>query len=111
MMSFMIKSNFGSLEEVVHLSPVSKIAADELMEMTIAIIHKVQRKGFIVTIVITDNNRVNQRFFVLLAGQLNYLKNPMFPQLKIFLMFDPIHIIKSFRNNWINRPGSISFYN
>lgn len=73
--------------------------------MVLNLIKMLQSKGFIVTIILTDNNKINQKMFEILAGLLNFFINPDFPSLKIYLMYDPIHLIKNFRNNWINRPG------
>lgn len=57
--------------------------------------------------IIIENNKVNQRILKILDGILNYFKNLKYPGFKIYLMYDPIYIIKNFKNNWINAPGIV----
>lgn len=78
--------------------------------MVLKLIKMLQHQGFVVTLILSDNNRANQRMFSKLAGTLNYFTNPDFANLKIYVMYDPIHLIKNFRNNWINRPGILFFF-
>lgn len=61
----------------------------------------------------TDNNRVNQNLFSLLAPNGTYcIRNPKYPDRVIRLIYDTIHILKNFRNNWINKkdPEKSFFY-
>lgn len=76
-----------------------RVACDGILE----VIGFVQKKGFIATIVLPDNIKVNQKLFKLLC-KLNifWFENPSHPDLKIFVMFDPAHLMKHFWNNWIN---------
>lgn len=64
-------------------------------------------EGFIILAFVTDNNRVNQKFYSLLAPNGSYcIDNPVYLGRVIRLIFDTIHIFKNFRNNWINKKDS-----
>lgn len=53
--------------------------------------------------IVTDNNRINQNLFTLLAPDGSYkFQNPKSTERVIRLIYDSIHVFKNFRNNWIN---------
>lgn len=63
-----------------------------------------KKLGGRVQTIITDNNRVNINLFKQLhENPLSFMNiKTLYPQ-KTFLMFDPVHLIKNARNNFINK--------
>lgn len=61
---------------------------------------------------VTDNNRVNQKFFSLLASDGTFsFQNPSYVDRTIYCVYDSIHVLKNFRNNWLNqRDDDKSFF-
>ena len=98
----MLSSCFGHFKEIVKLVPVCGITGEQLKNLILTVIHFVQQCNFKVTVVISDNNRINQLMFKLLAPVNYFVENPDFNYLKIFLTYDFVHIFKNIRNNWIN---------
>lgn len=101
-LAFMIKSSFGKYKEICKLIPVKNLKADDLLKMTNNVISFVQNIGFHVICLITDNNRINQKLFKQLTGEKNSFPNPVYKNYSIFCTYDPVHLYKNFRNNWIN---------
>jgi len=102
----MIASLFGMTKEVVSLNPVKNIIATELVTMLCTVIDVVQQSGFVIVALIADNNQVNCKAFEMLAstGKLEHdIPNPNFPDKRIFILFDTVHIMKCIRNNWLNQ--------
>ncbi|GAB0089618.1 hypothetical protein DMENIID0001_041930 [Sergentomyia squamirostris] len=66
-----------------------------------------------VLIIITDNNRVNQAMFVKFCGDNLLFPNPcpLYPDDKIFFMYDPVYIFcKNVKNNWMNEVDNVFEY-
>lgn len=102
-MSFMVKSVFGSFKDIIRLIPVLNPSGETLKELPLQVVHFAQQIGFRVLVIITDNNRINQSMFKMLCGEnLNYFINPLFPNEVIYVQYDTVHLLKNFRNNWLN---------
>lgn len=102
-MSFMVKSVFGSFKDIIRLVPVLSPSGENLRDLTLQVVRFAQQIGFKILVVITDNNRVNQAMFKLLcADSFNNFPNPSFPNEVIYVQYDTVHLIKNFRNNWLN---------
>ena len=104
---FMISSGFflQKNKDVVSLIPVEKMKSQDLCKMTLDVIHNVTKAAFTIVSIISDNNIVNRKMFLLLSGTdhlVPYFINPYKTSNKIFLLFDTVHILKCLRNNWIN---------
>ena len=57
-------------------------------------------------VICTDDYQLNVSLFKSLAGSTSLqltCPNPSDPTRSIFLIFDPVHIVKCIRNNWINQ--------
>jgi hypothetical protein len=61
---------------------VSSLSGDYLKNLTVKVIQFVQKLGFKVTVIITDNNRVNQLMFKLYCESNHFIVNPDFQNLK-----------------------------
>ena len=109
--AFMVHSAYGSFKEVVSLTPVKALTGDYLTDLTLKVLKFVQESGLIVICIICDNSRVNKNMLSTLyakfRGEGTYrIQNPKYRDLEIFLMFDPVHILKNIRNNWLNQKDS-----
>lgn len=81
------------------------MTAEHLHSMLSSVVNIVQSTGFIVVAVAADNNQVNCKAFELLCGSGRLelsIPNPNYPDKRIFILFDSVHILKCIRNNWLN---------
>ena len=98
---FMISAVLSNNKDVVSLIPVEKMKFQDLCKMTL----DVTQSGFTIVSIISDNNIVNRKMFLLLSGTdhlVPYFINPYKTSNKIFMLFDTVHLLKCLRNNWIN---------
>ena len=65
----------------------------------------IRNAGGDVVAIISDGNRVNQKFFKMFDRV-----QPWLTQDKIFLLFDFVHLLKNIRNNWITEPSQELIY-
>jgi len=101
----MISSLFSKDRDIVALIPVVNMTAAYLKEITVKVLSAVHQSGFIVLCLISDNNRVNRNMFTALCnGDLKpFISHPCDPTLKLFFLFDSVHLLKCIRNNWLNQ--------
>ena len=102
---FMISSVLSNNKDVVSLIPVEKMKSQDFCKMTLDVIHNVTKAGFTIVSIISDNNIVNRKMFLLLSGTdhlVPYFINPYKTSNKMFMLFDTVHLLKCLRNNWIN---------
>ena len=103
--TFMISSVLSSNKDVVALIPVQKMTTQDLSHMTKEVVKNVTISGYRILCIISDNNIVNRKMFIDLAGTdhlVPYMNNPINNEHKIYLLFDTVHLLKCIRNNWIN---------
>lgn len=103
---FMISSLLSNMEEVVHVAPVNKMCAERLHSMLKEIIIGLEKIGFNVMCVLTDNNAINRKCMQKFSPE-NELKceyqHPADNSKPLFFMVDSVHLLKCIRNNWINQ--------
>ena len=101
----MIKCLFGGKKFVARLVPCSNLTSGFQFEVTSSVLLTLGECGATVIAIINDNNKVNQAFFNLfepLDPQKPWIVRSLSnPSQQMFLMYDPVHIIKNLRNNWI----------
>lgn len=112
---FMIQSLLSPNKDVIHILPVSKMAAETLHGYTKGIILKLEEIGLQVVAVITDNNALNRKMMSLFAKDphLNIVcPHPADVSRPLFYVVDPVNLLKCIRNNWINQknPGTCFYY-
>ncbi|KAH7949974.1 hypothetical protein HPB49_017844 [Dermacentor silvarum] len=75
----------------------------QLHELVLFIMKKVETCGFRITRLITDNHKVNVHAFKLLGyGCLTYrIEHPCDPERPLFLSFDPCHVLKNVRSQFL----------
>jgi len=107
--AFMISSLFDHFKDIVSLTPVKCLTSEQLMPMLIDVLNIVQNAGFIVVVVVSDNNQVNAKTFQAIWGSSSFetgMDNPEHAGHKIFFLYDTVHILKCVRNNWLNQSDS-----
>ena len=65
----------------------------------------VTNAGFRIVSIISDNNVVNRKSFMIISGSDTlrpYIMNPVKPSQNIFRLFDTVHLLKCVRNDWLN---------
>ncbi|KFM70397.1 hypothetical protein X975_13510, partial [Stegodyphus mimosarum] len=101
----MISSIYLSYKETVALVPVNNMNADYLCCLTRKDLHILDKAGFSVVSMISDNNRINRNMFQKLGHEQmsTHVNNPANNKTKKIILFDSVHLLKSIRNNWINQ--------
>uniref|UniRef100_A0A1B0GH08 Putative transposase n=1 Tax=Lutzomyia longipalpis TaxID=7200 RepID=A0A1B0GH08_LUTLO len=111
-LAFMLKSTFGHFEEVFQLIPSKKLIGDDLKDLILRTINKVQSINNIeILAVVADNNKINVNAYDSLKNDPKdvFFTNPIYPNKKIFLLYDSVHLLKNIRNNWIRFKGKNVF--
>lgn len=101
----MVKCFFGSKSFLVKLIPCFALKADFQFTVINNVINTLEQCGAAVLGLLCDNNRLNQRFF----GMFNtpdptkpwIARSPSSCSRPLFLIYDPVHIIKNIRNSWL----------
>lgn len=108
--ALLISSLMSSYRDVVRLVPVTTIKAEVLYEVVLQTILSLENLGLKVIALITDNNSINRKTFKLFSNGENLnvsVPNPACPERPLFFILDPVHIIKSIRNNWLNKKDDL----
>ena len=96
-LSFFLVGQFGGPKFLFRMIPVVDLNADFLFAENKKLVNCVREAGGNVVAIISDNNRVNQKFFKMFScAEKQWLTVD-----GIFLFFDFVHLFKSIRNNWI----------
>lgn len=102
---FMITSLFSKYKDVVHILPVQKITADILFSFIKKIIIELEKIGFRVIVIVSDNNSINRKAVSFFNNPLaNFVyPHPCDSHRPLFYCIDSVHLIKCVRNNWLNQ--------
>lgn len=102
--AFMIRSLKSNYKEIVRLVPVYKQNSDFLMENLLDVIDTLERTGFHIVLLTSDNSSINSNVIRNLTnnGNQSFFYSKNHPDRKIFILFDAPHLIKCIRNCWIN---------
>lgn len=79
---------------------------DKLFSMTLEVLKAVEDVGFLVTRVVTDNHQTNTALFKRLSEDgtlVHAVPHPLRKGDPLFLSFDPNHLIKNLRTNFLER--------
>ena len=115
MLAIMAKCFFSGETFLVSLIPLFALNAVKLFDYLTQSIATITRCGGTVHALICDNNRVNQSCYVKQFTPLQLdspwiVKNPSDPDQVLYLLYDPVHIMKNIRNNWINEKTQTLFF-
>jgi hypothetical protein len=103
---FMISSILSKYKDVVSMVPVHNLTSQQLKDMCFSIICSLEKMGFNVIAVVSDNNIINRKAFALFSPVKileSNVPHPCDSNRKLFFIFDTVHIIKCIRNNWISK--------
>ena len=104
--AFMISSIFSNYKDVIHVLPACKMDAQALFEIITKTVKSLEKVGFQVISVITDNNAINRKAMALFASppelRVAY-PHPCNHTRPLFFILDSVHILKCIRNNWLNQ--------
>lgn len=111
---FMVRSVTCKFKEVAHIVPVHRVEAEFLQKTLKDVICGLEKIGYRVMCVVSDNNSVNRKAMSLFesppCNRIVY-QHPSDPSRPLFFVIDPVHILKCIRNNWINQKNDqICFY-
>lgn len=103
---FMVSSIASAFKDVVHIIPTRCMKADLLHNLIKKVIIGLEKIGFTVICVITDNNAINGKAVSLLSDPPTLsivYPHPAQSNRPLFFMFDSVHLLKCVRNNWLNQ--------
>ena len=89
---------------------VRNMTAAQLFQLTQHVLLEVEKLGFLVDRIVADNATTNVKMFKMWnGGELTHVvKHPVDPKRKLFLSFDPTHILKNVRNQFMDRHLNIN---
>lgn len=110
---FMITSLKSSYKEVVHILPVDKLTGDMLHLYVNKIVIGLEKIGFDVLGVVSDNHAINKKAMSLFANPSEIktaYNHPADASKPLYFVIDTVHILKCIRNNWLNKPNQQFLY-
>lgn len=110
---YLIRSVFCNYKDVVGIVPANNLTGEANFSHTLKILEGLKDLGFKVLAIITDNNNINKRmfeYFEKTSDSVPSYINPKDSSFPLFLLYDPVHLVKSIRNNWINHKDLIFDY-
>ena len=112
-LAFQVTSLFTKWSEIVRLLPCCNAKSSDLLPIVRQVIIDIEKCDLKVIVICTDYYQLNVSLFKSLAGSTSLqltCPNPSDPTRSIFLIFDPVHIVKCIRNNWINQKDTITTF-
>jgi hypothetical protein len=102
LLSFLISSVCGSYEDLVCFIPIVTLTWEILLAHFLKVLEALTKIGFQVLPVLADGHKTNARFFKELGkGELKVsVRHPFNPDWPLYLLFDPVHLMKNFYNNF-----------
>lgn len=104
-LTVMMKCLHGGRSTVASMTPVYTLTSDILMNKVMSSIDSISSKGGHVIAMITDGLRANLTFHTLFDGFDSetpwVVRHPIYPDQRLYLLIDSVHLLKSIRNNWI----------
>ena len=105
----MVSSLQKKWSSLVRLLPCASLSAENIFSVILSCVEDIERCGFFVDIISTDNYPLNVKLFNVKlfklfspVGKLQTCVHPYDINRPLFLTFDFVHIIKTIRNNWLN---------
>ena len=104
--AFMIQSILSNYSEMIQLTPVSRNDTSFLTQLFVDVVRNLENIGFEILCFTSDSNGINRKMFDSLVepSQTYFISGN---QNKIFTIYDAPHMMKCFRNNWLNSPDKI----
>lgn len=109
----MIKCLGGGATLCLQLIPVTNMTATYLCSVISDCCKLIEKSGGKIICIVSDNNRVNQSAYAMLARNENkpwLAGSPACEKRPLFLLSDPVHLMKNVRNSWVNEPSKELVY-
>jgi len=106
LLCFMVKSAAGKYKDLVAMCPVAGgLTAAKLNDCYKDVMETVRKVGLTVVAISVDNAAANRKFFTdfLCRGSLSTSIIDTVTQQPIYLLFDPVHVLKKVYNNFQSR--------
>ena len=107
-LAFMVRPLMGGKSTVVRLIPIFTLKADFLYNQLLCLLDIISEVGGRARAVICDCHATNQKCYKMLVNNFSNdhqkpwkIRSPSDSNSSLFLLFDPTHLIKNIRNNWI----------
>ena len=106
-LALMIQPLMGGQAFVARLIPVYKLSATFLQQQVEQLIKLVHECNGNVLMLMCDNHIINRQFYHLMRqttvpSEAHIGKHPCGCDFSLTLLYDPVHLLKNFRNNWIS---------
>ena len=110
LLSFLINSLNCGYQDMICFVPVVTLDWKILLQSFIKVFSCLEEIGFRTIVVLADGHKTNTKFFMeLCGGQLKIqTPNPVHGLWPLFLMYDPVHILKNFFNNFERKRYAIN---
>ena len=101
----MVNSVCGPFRDIISMTPISTISSSIILKVFWKAVQVLSEIGFNIIAAISDNHSSNRKFFLeLMNGSWSVsVPNPFFDNSPIYLLFDPVHNLKNFYNNLVNK--------
>ncbi len=98
----MISSVGGKYEDMVCFAPTVTLDWSTLLQHFNKVFQALHSIGFHIIVVGSDGHKTNVKFFTQLSGGDLRIRipNPLDNSLPVFLLFDSVHLMKNFFNNF-----------
>ena len=120
---FMVRSFFDKTSFVIRFVPIFSLTGEKLLSYLLKVLNIVEISGGRAEAIMSDNLSVNRKLHSLLRSQFSPINDfaivhPIVPERKLYLLFDPVHLLKCLRNNWetektkrimFSLPGEMNF--
>ena len=105
LLCFMVKSVAGTYRDMVAMHPISRIDSDVIELNFTKVLQSITEIGMDVVAVSTDGHSPNRKFYSKLCGgtMKTSISHPYNPGSRIHLLFDPVHLLKNFYSNFLNK--------
>ena len=105
-LAIMVSSLHKKWSTIVSLVPLSSTKASNLHLIITSVIDDIEKCGLFVQVLCSDNYPQDVNIFKLFSPDKKTLSpivpHPVNPTRSLFLFFDPVHILKCIRNNWLD---------
>ena len=102
LLSFLISSVAGNYDDLVCFVPIITLDSVQLRKHYFKVVEGLEKIGFKTLVSITDNHKTNRKFFASFGdgNLLPQAPHPVASGRPMFFLFDPVHIMKNFYNNF-----------
>jgi len=111
----MVKCLCSKTKFLVKIIPIFSLTALKLFDYLKLSMSMLEGCGATIFALLCDNNRINQRCYNAMFEPIDkskpwIVKHPCQPDSILFLLYDPVHILKNIRNNWLNEKTKTMFF-